>query len=200
MHRKRRNMVYRLAAVHAGRADASTSGQLTNRLVGAVRELGPAPVVTRVVRVWDLMPSVHAALVTDAWDAPLRQARMTIMAADGIIAVTPIVHGAYSGPFKSFVDVMSTSTWQGKPVLIGACGGTPRHCLAVDHLVRPLFVCLRCMVLPTAVFAATHECEPGGVADALETRIRRAAYELVTATATRPRSSSREPMAVMRGA
>ena len=36
----------------------------------------------------------------------------------------------------------------GKPVLIGATGGTARHSLALEHALRPLFAYLRAIVLP----------------------------------------------------
>jgi FMN reductase len=65
-------------------------------------------------------------------------------------------------------------------VLIAATGGTARHSLALDHAVRPLFVYLHAVVVPTAVFAAAEDWGTGGTSggSALATRIDRAASEL----------------------
>ena len=47
--------------------------------------------------------------------------------------------------------------WPGKPVLLGATGGTARHSLALEYALRPLFAYLRAAVVPTAVFAASED-------------------------------------------
>ncbi|MFD9950449.1 NAD(P)H-dependent oxidoreductase [Nonomuraea sp. NPDC059023] len=180
----------RIAVIHAGWG----SRDLAKRLLDAVRETDQVISSGRVISVMDLVPSMGRALVGEAWDPPLHEARRTTAAADGLIAVTPIVHGAYSGPFKSFVDLMGTATLAGKPVLIAACGGTQRHCLALEHVVRPLFVCLRCVVLPTAVYATSEEVDSTGIGE----RIARAAHELVDQMAA-PCAGAR-PTAVVGGA
>ncbi len=77
--------------------------------------------------------------------------------ADAVIAVTPVFSASYSGLFKSFFDVLDEDALDGKPVLIGATGGTARHSLVLEHALRPLFAYLRATVVPTAVFAATED-------------------------------------------
>ncbi len=66
----------------------------------------------------------------------------TVVSADALIAVTPIFSTSYSGLFKSFIDVIDPDALTGKPVLIGANAGTPRHSLAIDYAIRPLFAYL----------------------------------------------------------
>ena len=78
-------------------------------------------------------------------------------AADALIAVSPIFSGSYSGLFKTFFDVLEPETLAGKPVLIGATGGTARHSLALEHALRPLFSYLHAVVVPTAVYAAPED-------------------------------------------
>lgn len=97
-----------------------------------------------------------------------------LAAADGVIAVTPIFSASYSGLFKTFVDLLDKDSLTGKPVLIAATAGTPRHSLALEHALRPLFAYLRAIVVPTAVFAATEDFGDSG----LESRVHRAAGEL----------------------
>jgi FMN reductase len=106
-----------------------------------------------------------------------------VVAADGLIVVSPIFSGSYSGLFKTFFDVLEPEVLAGKPVLLGATGGTARHSLALDYALRPLFSYLRSVVVPTAVFAAP---EDWGSDAELSTRAARAAGEL--ADLVRPRS------------
>ncbi|MGW2464487.1 NAD(P)H-dependent oxidoreductase, partial [Streptomyces sp. NPDC001761] len=62
----------------------------------------------------------------------------------------------------------------GKPVLIGATGGTGRHSLVLEHALRPLFAYLHAVVVPTGVYAASEDWGAEGLAE----RIDRAAGEL----------------------
>ncbi len=68
---------------------------------------------------------------------------------------------SYSGLFKSFFDVLGTDVLAGKPVLIGATGGTERHSLVLDHAMRPLFAYLHASVVPTGVYAASTDWGAG---------------------------------------
>jgi FMN reductase len=102
-----------------------------------------------------------------------------VAAADGLIAVTPVFSASYSGLFKSFFDALSVTdenALAGKPVLIGATGGTARHSLVLDHALRPLFAYLKAVVVPTGVYAASEDWG----AEGLDGRIERAAAELAT--------------------
>lgn len=182
--------VWRVVAVHAGRGPDSASRRLAESILGEVCAAADTRVEARTVEVWSLMLPVHRALSAEVWDAALHGAHETIAAADAVVAVTQIVHGGYSGPFKSFVDLMGVRTWAGKLVLIGACGGTLRHSLALEHVVRPLFVCLRSVVLPTAVYAAPEDRDLGA-------RIERAAREMVSALAARPEEPFTLPAAAV---
>ena len=63
-------------------------------------------------------------------------------------------------------------------MLIAATGGTPRHSLAIEHAIRPLFAYLQAAVVPTGVYAATEDWGQGAVAvdGSLVERIDRAAH------------------------
>ena len=98
--------------------------------------------------------------------------------ADGLIAVTPIFTTSYAGLFKSFIDVIDPQALTDLPVLIGATGGTPRHSLAIDYAIRPLFTYLHAIPVTTGVFAATGDW--GGAGDgvrSLPDRVFRGARE-----------------------
>lgn len=111
------------------------------------------------------------------------------IAADGLIAVTPIFSASYSGLFKMFFDVLQPESLAGKPTLIAATGGTARHSLALDFALRPLFSYLRTVVVPTGVFAATEDF--GGSGAELGRRVGRAAGEL--ADLLQPRAAGTVP-------
>lgn len=119
----------------------------------------------------------------------------SVIGADGLIAVSPIFAASYSGLFKSFFDIVDPETLTGMPVLIGATGGTPRHSLALEHALRPLFAYLRADVIPTGVYAASADW--GSVGDvtsnnslaSLPERIERASVQFARAVAASDRSS-----------
>lgn len=104
----------------------------------------------------------------------LTELRERVSAADGLIAVTPVFNGSYSGLFKMFFDALDPDALTGTPVLIAATAGSPRHSLVLDHAMRPLFAYLRAVVVPTGVFAATEDFGSHGLSD----RIVRAASQL----------------------
>ncbi|WP_262106074.1 FMN reductase [Arthrobacter sp. Marseille-P9274] len=103
-----------------------------------------------------------------------------VASADALIAVTPVFSASYSGLFKSFFDVIDKDALAGKPVLVGATGGTARHSLALDYAIRPLFSYLRARTTQTVVFAAPEDWGSGeGGGSSIERRSNRAAAELV---------------------
>ncbi|MFI2611382.1 FMN reductase [Kitasatospora sp. NPDC018619] len=181
---------FKLVVVSAGLSKPSSTRLLADRLAeSTVRRLalqGREAEVT-VVELRDLAVDIANNFVTGFPAAGLRAAIEAVTQADALIAVTPIFTASYSGLFKSFFDVIDNDALTGKPVLIAATGGTPRHSLALEHAVRPLFSYLRAVVLPTAVYAATDDwgAAGDGLTDGLPRRIDRAAGELAALLAGR---------------
>lgn len=164
-----------IAVISAGLSVPSSTRVLADELATAVRdELGPQT----EIEVIELREHAHAlvdALLTGFAAPDLQVAIDTVVAADGLIAVTPIFTASYSALFKAFFDVLDRAALAGKPVLIAATGGTERHSLALEHELRPLFGYLRAHVVPTAVYAATGDFGTAG--SGLRERITRAAAE-----------------------
>ncbi|WP_431915141.1 FMN reductase [Nonomuraea jabiensis] len=183
----------KLVVVTAGLTQPSSSRLLADRLAEAVTRQAQAEV--RVIELRDLAVDIANNFVTGFPNTRLREVIEAVTEADGLIAVTPIFSGSYSGLFKSFFDVIDNGALAGKPVLIAATGGTARHSLALEHALRPLFAYLRAIVVPTAVYAASEDW--GGAADAftdgLGPRIARAAEELADLLLhRRPRAATKE--------
>jgi FMN reductase len=183
-------MSRRLVAVSAGLGQPSSSRLLADRLTAAtgrvLRSRGE-DVVVDVVELRDLAHDLANALLTGFPAGDLRVAVDRVVAADGLVAVTPTFNASYSGLFKSFFDVLEPRALTGKPVLLGATGGTARHSLVLDHAMRPLFAYLQSLVVPTAVYAASEDWASGGTAgNALGDRIDRAASQLASLVQQQP--------------
>lgn len=185
-----------LAVVSAGLSQPSSTGMLADQLAeattSALARLGVEPQVVSI----DLRQHAHDLtdnLLTFFASEALQEAKDAVAGSAGLIAVTPIFSASYNGLFKTFFDVLDEDTLRGKPVLLGATGGTARHSLAIDHALRPLFAYLGALVNPTAVFAATEDWGNGSTGGpALASRIERAGAEFADIVAGRPASASPE--------
>ena len=180
----------RLVVVTAGLSQPSATRLLADRLASAtaqfLRERDVEPRV-EVIELRDHAQDLANHLVTGFPSPGLRAAIDAVVAADGLIAVSPIFSASYSGLFKMFFDLLERDGLAGKPVLIAATAGTARHSLALEHALRPLFASLNAAVVPTAVFAASEDWGAGDVSldDSLVDRIDRAARELASAVVAR---------------
>ncbi|WP_129788836.1 FMN reductase [Promicromonospora panici] len=149
-----------IAVVHAGLGQPSSTRLLADRLADATtRELEALghEVTVEMVELRDHGHAIIDAMLTGFPTGDLARDIEAITQADGVIAVTPLFTTTYSGLFKSFVDILDKEALTGMPVLLGATGGTPRHSLALEYSMRPLFTYLRADVVTTSVFAATDD-------------------------------------------
>ncbi|MGD6753690.1 CE1759 family FMN reductase [Streptomyces sp. BH105] len=162
----------KLVVVSAGLSAPSSTRLLADRLAAATT--GNVDAEVEVLELRDYATEIAQHFVTGFPPARLAAALDAVAAADGLIAVTPVFSASYSGLFKSFFDLIDKDALTGKPVLVGATGGTARHSLVTEHALRPLFTYLRAIVLPTAVYAASEDWGEEGLAS----RIARAGAEL----------------------
>ena len=189
-----------LVVVSAGLSQPSSTRLLADRLSAAVdrhlRAAGIEPQI-EVIELRDQAKDLVNNLLAGFPSPHLRAELDAVLAADGLIAVTPIFSASYSGLFKLFFDLVERDGFAGKPVLIAATGGTARHSLALEHALRPLFAYLNAAVVATAVYAATEDWGRSGVAaeDSLVERIDRAALELSVAMSVRGSAARKEPFA-----
>ncbi|MGV8978595.1 MAG: FMN reductase [Cellulomonas sp.] len=193
-----------IAVVSGGLRQPSSTRLLADRLAeataGSLRERGFEARV-QVVELREHAHDLTNTLLTGFASADLQRAIDTVVQADGVIAVTPIFSGSYSGLFKNFFDALEAGSLAGMPMLIGATAGTARHTLALEHAVRPLFAYLHSVVVPTSVFGATEDFGassgqqvPGDVPP-LQVRVARAAGELAELVAARSPHSVVDPFA-----
>lgn len=182
----------KIVGLSAGLGQPSATRLLTDRLADATAHelsvLGTSSTV-QVIELRDLAHDIVNAMLTGGVASQaLTGAMDAVTGADAVIAVTPLFTTTYSGLFKSFIDILDRDAMTGLPVLLGATGGTPRHSLALEYSIRPLFTYLRAEVTTTSVFAATDDWASTATAEeptALPHRIRRAGTELARIIASR---------------
>jgi FMN reductase len=210
-----------ITAVSAGLSSPSASRLLADRLISATERALAArsvPASSTIVELRDHARDITNALLTGVPSASLSAAISAVTDASGLIVVTPVFNGSYSGLFKTFFDILdpdAMAALAGQPVLIGATGNSPRHSLVIEHAIRPLFSYLRSVVVPTGVYAASQDWGANSSADsansansgdsgadsgdsgagALNARIARAAGELADLIAARPASPPPAPYA-----
>jgi FMN reductase len=171
-----------IAVVSAGLTTPSSTRLLADQLTAAVRDTldgRGTQYQVRVIELRDLAHDLTNNLLTGFPSKELGEVLEYVVQADALIAVTPTFSASYNGLFKMFFDVLDDKALVGKPVLIGATGGTDRHSLVLDYALRPLFAYLQAVVVPTGVYAASSDWGPHAVA--LRSRVERAATELVDA-------------------
>lgn len=169
----------RVVVVSAGVGEPSSTRLLADRLAASVQAQRDSVVVETVdlreIAV-DIARSMIAGFPVGAADPAVK----AVVEADAVIAATPVFNASYSGLFKSFFDIIDKNSFAGKPVLIAATGGSPRHSMVLDHAVRPMFSYLRAVVVPTGVYAASEDwAGTSGDTATLADRVDRAAGELV---------------------
>jgi FMN reductase len=180
-----------LVVVTAGLGQPSSTRLLGDRLAAATeRHLADAgiPLTVTTVELREHAQDLVNHLLTGFPKPSLQAVIDGVVAADGLIAVSPIFSASYSGLFKLFFDVVERDGLAGVPTLVAATGGTARHSLAIEHALRPLFAYLNAATVPTGVYAAAEDWGKAGVtADrGLAERIDRAAGELADAIRLRP--------------
>ena len=197
-----------IVLVSAGVSQPSSTRLLGDRLlVATIAALAERGIDARshVVEVRDHGHDLVDNVITGFPSRSLRRAVELVKEADGIVAVSPVYNGSYSGLFKLFFDVLERGSLHGHPLLLGATGGTQRHSLALDFGFRPLFAYLGASAVPTAVFAASADWGTGaeetagpesqGAEPGLAERIDRAGAELAEAVAARDRVAMTDPFA-----
>ena len=89
-----------------------------------------------------------------------------MLSADALVLASPVYKGSYCGLFKHLFDLLDPLSLAGKPVLLGATGGGPRHALVIEHQLRPLLGFFEAQTLATGIYAADRTSSTGLVASA----------------------------------
>ena len=170
-----------LLVISAGLSQPSSSRRLADMLAEATRAKISARgegVHIDVIEVRDLAFELATAMTDQTAQTPLlSRAKQQVADADGLIAVTPVFQGSYSGLFKMFFDTLQPHALDNLPTIIAATAGSSRHALILDYALRPLFNLLHANIVPTGVFQAAEDLgTPEG--ERIAARIERSAIQL----------------------
>lgn len=160
----------KIVAISAGLSDASAATQLAraiaeSTLAGATPEVRrrntsggeqnttPPDVISLRAYARDIADAMTLGFPSEKLEALFQK----VAGADAVVAVAPVYNAMPSGLFISFFNVLPEQTLAGKPVALGATGGTPRHSLVIEQAMRPMFVYLHALIPTTAVYAATED-------------------------------------------
>ncbi|WCC79644.1 NAD(P)H-dependent oxidoreductase [Cutibacterium equinum] len=161
----------KIVAISAGLGQPSSTRMLVDRLVSQItQQVSDAEV--EVIEVRDLGHDLLNAEFTGVRSASVTKAQESISGADGLVVVTPVYNAHAAAVFHLFFEVLDEGVLEGKPMLVGATGGTARHSLVMDRDVVASLHYHHALVSPVSVFAAT---EDWGNPSALDRRIDRAA-------------------------
>jgi FMN reductase len=134
------------------------------------------------IRLFDMVdagPGLGAAWSRDLLPLPARRIVEAIEGADALIVGSPVYKGAYTGLFKHLFDFVDPAALVGKPVILSATGGGPRHALVVEHALRPLFGFFSAHTIPSAVYGSDGDFRDGVLVDpGVKARIADAAGQL----------------------
>ena len=124
------------------------------------------PIALLVADLIDAGPGLGAALSRDDLSGTATELVGAIEGADALIVGSPVYKGAYTGLFKHLFDLIDPEALAGKPVVLTATGGGPRHALVVEHSLRPLFGFFTALTVPTAVYASDQDFLDGCLVNA----------------------------------
>lgn len=172
-----------IVVISGGLGSPSSTRVLADDIVGRLREalaLHGEELETTVVELRELAHPIIDAMLTGFATGELAKVTHAVAGADALVVISPTFSASISGLVKSFFDVLEPGVLTGKPVLMGATGGTERHSLMLEFAMRPLFSYLGALPVRTAVFAATADFGGDGAA-ALARRVKQGADELASA-------------------
>ncbi len=175
--------MYRIAVISGGLGSPSSTRVLADDVIGrlgATLDARGESLDVTVAELRDLAHPIVDAMLTGFPTGDLARVVDDVAAADALVVVSPTFSASVSGLVKSFFDILEPGTLDGKPVLLGATGGTERHSLMLEFAMRPLFSYLGALPVRTAIFAATSDF---GAAASLGARVQRGVDELADALA-----------------
>jgi FMN reductase len=118
-----------------------------------------------------------------------------LVSADALVLGSPVYKGSYAGLFKHLLDLLDPLSLVGKPVLLVATGGGPRHALVIEHQLRPLLGFFEAQTLATGVYASDSDFRDGAlVSELLLERLDRAVEQFAPfLSAPLPGTATPEP-------
>jgi FMN reductase len=134
---------------------------LAQRILAAVAD--EVAVDARVIDIAEIGSDIGRALARRDLSSAAERALSQVEDAQILIAATPVYRGSYSGHFKHLFDLIDQNALIDTPVILAATGGSDKHCLVIEHQLRPLFGFLQSYTVPVGVYASHSDFENGDV-------------------------------------
>lgn len=148
--------------VVAGSASApSRTLSLAQRILAAVAS--EVALDAHVVDIAEVGSDLGRALARRDLSPKAERALQHVENAEILIAATPVYRGSYTGHFKHLFDLIDQNALIDTPVILAATGGSDKHCLVIEHQLRPLFGFLQAYTVPVGVYASHADFENGDV-------------------------------------
>ena len=148
--------------VVSGSASApSKTLTLAQRILAAVA--AELPIEPHLVDIADVGSDLGRSLGRRDLSPAAERAVALVESAEILIAATPVYRGSYTGHFKHLFDLVEVNSLIDTPVILAATGGSDKHCLIIEHQLRPLFGFLQSYTVPTGVYASHADFENGDV-------------------------------------
>lgn len=186
--------LFRTVVVSGSTSAPSKTLVLARRLLAAVA--AEASIEPHVVDLAELGSEIGSALTRRGLSPRAEQALRRVESADILIAASPVYRGSYTGHFKHLFDLVDLNALIDTPVILAATGGSDKHCLVIEHQLRPLFGFLQALTIPVGVYASPADIVEGEVRSELVlTRIRTAARQAVQFASARSLVAPSPPLA-----
>ena len=114
-----------------------------------------------IVDIADVGSDLGRALSRNQLSETAERALRTVESAQILIAATPVYRGSYTGHFKHLFDLIEQDALIDVPVILAATGGGDKHCLVIEHQLRPLFAFLQAFAVPVGVYASHNDIQNG---------------------------------------
>ena len=149
----------------------------------------------QIVDVADVGSDLGRALTRKQLSENAERSLRVVESAQILIAATPVYRGSYSGHFKHLFDLIDQDALVDVPVILAATGGGEKHCLVIEHQLRPLFAFLQAFAVPVGIYASHNDFHEGGISSELvRSRVALAARQ--AARLARPRSAASASLGV----
>lgn len=172
----------RILSITTSLSEDSTTLKLSNKIIAAATSAADDAGLraeTEHINVRNLSSDLTDMALTGFRSENLEEAFAQVAEADVIVTVAPVYKVAPVGLHTLFWQLIDEKALANKPVLIGSTGGTPRHSLAGETVLRPMLSYLKGIVVPTTVFAATDDWGSIEGGRSLNARIAQASDELI---------------------
>jgi FMN reductase len=147
---------YRITIVCAGISEPSSTLRLAeevgDKVVNCLHGYGKE-VDVETINLKQYARQIADASLTFEFDDDLADVIDRMTNSDALIVASPIYKASYSGLFKEFWDIVEPDAITNMPVVLCATGGSDRHAMVPDVVMRGLFAFFHAVPTPTSIMA-----------------------------------------------